>query len=149
MSATDLPPEPVHTCSIRVYYYDTDAAGVVHNIAYLRFIEEARTRLAEHLGWTLEEMGRGEVVPVVARTEIDYLRPAKLGDTLRVESRITHLGRARFDLGFELYRGADEAAIVRCRQVMACVRLESGRPRAVRTPSFWREKWPHLADGGQ
>ncbi len=139
----NLPELPALASPIRVYYYDTDAGGVVHNIAYLRFIEEARTRLAEHLGLSLEEMARGDAVPVVARTEIDYLKPAKLGDRLTVSARITALRKSSFDLAFEITRDADSNAIARCVQTMVCVRLPAGKP--VRSPAPWREHWPHLA----
>jgi YbgC/YbaW family acyl-CoA thioester hydrolase len=86
--STTLPAIPRLTVALEVYYFDTDAGGVVHNIAYLRMVEIARSQLAASLGWTLEEMNRTGLVPVVARTEIDYLRPARLGDSLR-----NHVGR--------------------------------------------------------
>ncbi len=60
-------------------YFDTDAAGVVNNIIYLRFIETARTLLAMQMGMSFEEIARTQVHPVVTRTEIDYRRPALLG----------------------------------------------------------------------
>ena len=63
-------------------FFDTDCGGVVSNIAYLRFIEIARTHLAEELGLALREMAEKQTYPVVVRTEIDYRRAAKLGDRL-------------------------------------------------------------------
>ena len=66
-------------------FFDTDCAAVVHNIAYLRFIETARTLLAGQLGWSLAEMAQSRRYPVVVRTEIDYKRPAVLGDILAVD----------------------------------------------------------------
>ena len=57
-------------------FFDTDCGGVVHNIAYLRFIETARTLLAEELGMKLVEMAKTQRYPVVVRTEIDYRRAA-------------------------------------------------------------------------
>jgi YbgC/YbaW family acyl-CoA thioester hydrolase len=70
---------------VQVMFFDTDCGGVVHNIAYLRFIEIARTLLAEQLGLMLTEMAATQRYPVVVRTEIDYRRAAKLGDHLTVE----------------------------------------------------------------
>jgi YbgC/YbaW family acyl-CoA thioester hydrolase len=63
-------------------FFDTDCGGVVHNIAYLRFVEIARTLLAEELGLPLATMAETQKYPVVVRTEIDYRRGAKLGDRL-------------------------------------------------------------------
>ena len=56
---------------LQVMFFDTDCGGVVSNIAYLRFIEIARTLLAEQLGMALAEMAQSQRYPVVVRTEID------------------------------------------------------------------------------
>src|ERR1700693_4282658 len=72
----------------RVMFFDTDAGGVVHNIAYLRFIETNRSLLAEKLGWKLGEMMDLQECPVVVRTEIDYRRPARLWDKLVVQGTL-------------------------------------------------------------
>ena len=65
---------------VQVMFFDTDCAAVVHNIAYLRFIEVARTLLAEKLGMRLATMADEKKFPVVVRTEIDYRR---IGQTRR------------------------------------------------------------------
>lgn len=133
---------PAHETKLKVYYYDTDAGGVVHNVAYLRLIEAARTDYAEVLGWTVKEMGDTGLVPVVARTEIDYLRPGRLGDTIRIESRLTKLEKVRFHLAFDLFRDADGAKLAHCRQIMVSVNLANGRPQAV--PAAWTTAYPEL-----
>src|SRR6478735_6664641 len=79
----DLAMNPKHPrvrTEVQVMFFDTDCGGVVSNIAYLRFIEIARTLLGEELGLMLTEMAATQKYPVVVRTEIDYRRPAKLGD---------------------------------------------------------------------
>ena len=133
---------PVHITKLKVYYYDTDAGGVVHNVAYLRLIEAARTDYAEVLGWTVKEMGDTGLVPVVSRTEIDYLKPARLGDTVRIESRLTKLEKIRFHLAFDVLRDADGVKLAQCRQIMVSVNLANGRPQAV--PSAWTAAYPEL-----
>src|SRR5271169_3824016 len=102
MSTSPLPAQPRLTVPLEVYYFDTDAGGVVHNIAYLRMVEIARSQLAASLGWTLEEMGRTGLVPVVARTEIDYLKPARLGDKLLVSAELLRMEKVRFLIQFEI-----------------------------------------------
>jgi acyl-CoA thioester hydrolase len=142
---TPLPRDPVFSCAIRVFFYDTDAGGVVHNIAYLRWVEEGRTRLAEYLGWPLEKMLSGDVCPVVARTEIDYLRPGRLGDSLRIESRLIALRRASFDIQTDIFRvsaNQPEQKLTHAIQRLACVRLAQGKP--VPIPPAWRDQWPDL-----
>src|SRR5918997_1961508 len=93
---------------VQVMFFDTDCAAVVHNIAYLRFIEVARTLLAEQLGMRLATMAEDKKFPVVVRTEIDYRRPAALGDRLVVEGWLDRLERVRFWCAFRITRPADD-----------------------------------------
>jgi YbgC/YbaW family acyl-CoA thioester hydrolase len=139
---------PTIRTEVQVMFFDTDCAAVVHNLAYLRFIEVARTLLAEQLGMPLAQMADGAQVPIVARTEIDYKRSARLGDKLVVEGQLEVLERSRFWCAFTIERPADGALIVRSRQMLALVQMPSGRP--LRIPAEWLEKWPHLrpARGG-
>jgi YbgC/YbaW family acyl-CoA thioester hydrolase len=118
---------------LRVMYFDTDAGGVVHNIVYLRFIETARTLLAIQMGLSFEEIARTGIHPVVTRTEIDYKRPAKLGDILRVDGRVVEWTGIRFWMAFEVVRPSDGLCLVTCRQELALVRLPAGKP--VRLPA--------------
>lgn len=113
---------------IRVMYFDTDAGGVVHNIAYLRFIETARTFLAMQMGMSFEEIARTRIHPVVVRTEIDYKRPALLGDLLVVQGRITETTAIRFWVEFEIIRPSDGMVLVKCRQTLALVQMPEGKP---------------------
>jgi len=140
---TPLPTTPRIVVPLEVYYFDTDAGGVVHNIAYLRMVEIARSQLAASLGWTLEEMHRTGLVPVVARTEIDYLRPARLGDSLLVSAEVVRIEKIRSFFQFEITSAKDpEIVFVRCLQTMVPVQLPGGRPQ--RVPAAWREAYPHL-----
>ena len=118
---------------VRVMYFDTDAGGVVHNIVYLRFIETARTLLAIQMGMDFAEIERTGIHAVVSRTEIDYKRPAKLGDILRVEGRVVEWSGVRFWVEFEVIRSADSALLVTCRQALALVQMPAGKP--VRLPA--------------
>ncbi len=140
-----MPPDPRIETRLKVYYFDTDAAGVVHNVAYLRLVEIARSELAEKLGWSLEEMGRTGLVPVLVRTEIDYLRPARLGEELSIESRLTRLERLRFVIESAIRKCGEPDDLVHCRQTLVTVRLEDGRPQAV--PDAWAKAYPHLSIG--
>lgn len=125
-----------------VMFFDTDCGGVVHNIAYLRMIETNRTRLAAMLGMRLREMAQTQLFPVVVRTEIDYRKPAKLGDELVILGRLDSVERVRFWCAFELRRAEDNALLITCRQSLALVQMPEGRP--VRLPEDWKEKYAHL-----
>ena len=122
---------------VQVMFFDTDCGGVVSNIAYLRFIEIARTLLAEEMGLRLAEMAETKEYPVVVRTEIDYRRGAKLGDRLLVEGWLDQLERARFWCGFRIIRLADGALIVECRQMLALIEMPAAR--LLRLPGDWEK----------
>jgi YbgC/YbaW family acyl-CoA thioester hydrolase len=133
---------PQVTTEVQVMFFDTDCGGVVHNIAYLRFIEIARTLLAEQLGMPLREMAQTHKYPVVVRTEIDYRRPAELGDKLRIHGRLVSIARARFWCAFDVIRPADEALIAQSRQLLAVVQMPDGKP--MRLPDHWHTQYAHL-----
>lgn len=140
------PPDSPHLETMEeVMFFDTDAGGVVHNIAYLRFIETCRTRLAGVIGMDIAAMMAVHHFPVVVRTEIDYRRPAKFGDRLVIRGWLDQLERARFWCRFEITRAGDPALLVTCRQALALVDASKARP--LRLPATWREKWPQLVSG--
>ncbi len=143
MASSPLPAQPRITVPLEVYYFDTDAGGVVHNIAYLRMVEIARSQLADSLGWSLEEMNRTGRVAVVARTEIDYLRPARLGDKLIVSAELSSLEKVRMYMSFTITSAEKpDLTFIRCTQTMVTVQLPEGRPQ--RVPVAWREAYPQL-----
>lgn len=116
-------------------FFDTDCAAVVHNIAYLRFIEIARTLLADQLGMKLTEMAETQRYPVVVRTEIDYRRAARLGDRLRIEGWLDQLERVRFWCAFQIRRLGDDALIADCRQSLAIIQMPAAK--LLRLPEEW------------
>jgi YbgC/YbaW family acyl-CoA thioester hydrolase len=116
-------------------FFDTDCAAVVHNIAYLRFIEIARTLLAEELGLGLASMAETQKYPVVVRTEIDYRRAAKLGDKLIIEGWLDRLERVRFWCAFKIVRPADDTLIAECRQMLAIIQMPEAK--LLRVPDDW------------
>jgi YbgC/YbaW family acyl-CoA thioester hydrolase len=133
---------PTIQTETQVMFFDTDCAAVVHNIAYLRFIEVARTLLAEKLGMGLRAMAESKQYPVVVRTEIDYRKPAALGDLLVVHGRLETVERMRFWCAFEIRRRGDDALIVTSRQMLALIQMPEGRP--MRLPAEWWERFAHL-----
>ena len=121
---------------VQVMFFDTDCGGVVSNIAYLRFIEIARTHLAEGLGLAVVEMAQKETYPVVVRTEIDYRRAAQLGDRLMIEGWLDRVERARFWCAFRITRPQDNTLIAECRQMLALIEMPTGK--LLRLPEHWK-----------
>lgn len=120
-----------------VMFFDTDCGQVVHNIAYLRMIETCRTRLAAKMGMDLKSMSETRLFPVVTRTEIDYRRPAKLGDWLLITGKLGEVRRARFWCEFEMRRESDDDLLITCKQALALVQMPEGKP--VKLPKEWLE----------
>ena len=111
-----------------VMFFDTDCGGVVHNLAYLRMIETCRTRLAASLGMDLRGMSETGIYPVLTRTEVDYKKPAKLGDWIEIRGKLGEVGAARFWCEFEMRREEDGALLVTARQALALVKMPEGKP---------------------
>ena len=123
-------------------FFDTDCAGVVHNLAYLRYIEMARTLLAEQLGMALQEMAQTGLYPVLLRTEIDYKKTAQLSDKLIIAGRLESVERMRFWCIFEVRHARDQSLVAHCRQSLALLQMPESRP--VRLPADWAARFGHL-----
>ena len=130
---------PSHETREEVMFFDTDCGGVVHNLAYLRMIETCRTRLAAQMGMDLRAMSETQHFPVVTRSEIDYKRPAKLGDWLVIRGWLAEISRSRFWCAFEMTRESDGELLVTARQALALVQMPAGKP--LRLPAEWAVKW--------
>jgi len=117
----------VHHFPIRVYYEDTDAAGIVYYANYLKFAERARTEMMRCLGVEHEKIRRDAgVVLAVRRATIDHLAPARLDDELQVTTRLIAAAGATVTLAQEVRRGSD--VLARLELIVACL-TTSGRPR--------------------
>jgi acyl-CoA thioester hydrolase len=115
---------------VRVYYEDTDAAGVVYYGNYLRFMERARTEWLESLGFPLAQFEREHGVAfAVHRAEIDFLQPARLNDRLDVSVEALDRGPCRLVVGQRVAR--DSSAIATARIALACVERARWRPARI------------------
>ena len=133
-----------HRWPVRVYYEDTDAAGIVYYASYLRFAERARTEMLRALGIGQEEMRRVHGLGfVVRRLEVDYPRPARLDDELVIETRPLRIGAASLDLQ-QLVRRGDE--LLTRLVVQVALVDDAGRPK--RLPSVLRERLSGLGPVG-
>ncbi|MEZ5676001.1 MAG: tol-pal system-associated acyl-CoA thioesterase [Thalassovita sp.] len=97
----------MHKMNIRVYYEDTDMAGIVYYANYLRYIERARSEWVRELGIDQRELKENGLVFVVRRVEADYLAPARLDDLLTVETETTQLTGVRWILEQRVKLGED------------------------------------------
>jgi acyl-CoA thioester hydrolase len=122
---------------IRVYYEDTDAAGVVYYANYLKFMERARTEWLSSLGFELAAIEREHgIVFVVHRVEIDFRRPAQLSDRLDVTLALDELGRARMRVTQDIRRGGE--ILTRAGVALACLDPSAWRPARIPAPLYAR-----------
>ncbi|NIW86605.1 MAG: tol-pal system-associated acyl-CoA thioesterase [Gammaproteobacteria bacterium] len=118
---------------VRVYYEDTDSAGVVYYANYLKFLERARTEWLRSLGFEQDELKRRHnVLFAVSRLTIEYLKPARFNDMLSVGVRMQRRGSVSLTLGQAVRRGPD-AVLCRSEVRIACVAADTLRPCAIPT----------------
>ena len=125
-----------HVLPIRVYYEDTDMAGIVYYANYLRYIERGRSELVEELGLNQRQMRDEDgIVFAVTRVEADYLGSARLDDRLEVVTEHRAEGPVRWRFDQEVRRG--EQVLFRAVVWVACMST-AGRP--VRLPKALRDR---------
>lgn len=88
---------------VRVYYEDTDAAGVVYYANYLKFMERARTEWLRDQGFEQDALREQGIVFVVRRVTIDYLKPALFNQLLSVETVVASHGKASVTFQQDVY----------------------------------------------
>ncbi|MDP3031905.1 MAG: tol-pal system-associated acyl-CoA thioesterase [Rhodocyclaceae bacterium] len=121
------------TLTVRVYYEDTDAGGVVYYANYLKYLERARTELLRELGFEQRQLA-GEVglAFAVRSLAVEYLKPAKLDDLLGVTTVVEAIGRAQVTFAQSIRR-TDEILLTATVRV-ACLDLARGKATAMPQP---------------
>jgi acyl-CoA thioester hydrolase len=109
---------------IRVYYEDTDAAGVVYHANYLSFMERARTEYMRQHGCSVSELAASGTVFPVVRAELTFKAPARLDDLLRITVAPVHAGGSSFTLRQQILRDADGLLLVEALVTIACATPE-------------------------
>lgn len=117
-----------HEIEIRVRYQETDGQGRVHHANFITYFEEGRTELLRASGQTYRQFEEEGLMLVVAELNVEYFRPARYDDLLRVRTECTAIRGARIEHVYEVFHGED--LLVRGRSTVACIDRE-GRPRRV------------------
>lgn len=87
-------PNPIFSIQQRVYFEDTDAAGIVYHSNYLRYMERARSEWIWSLGFCFDNLAEEyDVAFVVHHANIDWLYPARLKDHLTCTCTVSKMGR--------------------------------------------------------
>jgi acyl-CoA thioester hydrolase len=123
----------IHCKEVRVYYEDTDMAGIVYYANYLRYIERARSDWVRDVGIDQLAMKDAGVVFAVRRVEAEYISPARFDDVLEVRTTLESLSAAKMVMAQEVWRG--DALIFTAKVLIVCIGA-SGKP--VRLPAECR-----------
>jgi acyl-CoA thioester hydrolase len=116
---------------VRVYYEDTDCAGIVYHASFLRFMERARTEWLRSHGFELPDLRiEHGVLFTVSRLRIEYLQPAQFNDLLDAGLRLTRFGGASLLLDQNVYRKPREL-LCQAEVRIACVDATTMRPRPI------------------
>lgn len=127
-----------------VQYYECDPMGVLHHSNYARVMEESRVEWMNQMGFGYERMEAEGVVSPVTAINLEYKRPAKFRDTLRVEIHVEELGNIRLRLSYEMYVGD----VLSCRASSMHCFIENGRPVSLerRFPDFYAKLKAAMAE---
>jgi acyl-CoA thioester hydrolase len=148
MTAQPTPPGglihgPRHLFAVRAYYEDTDLSGIVYHANFLRWFERARSDLLRLLGIDQRaEIEAGGGAYAVADLNIRYARPARLDDTVVIETRCVELGAASVRI---VQRATREGELVAEQNVRVGFIDPQGRPR--RQPAKWRAAFAGFVEG--
>jgi acyl-CoA thioester hydrolase len=117
----------------RVRFRDLDPMGHVNNAVFLTYLEQARVAFFSEMGAAtgLEEMNM-----IVARVEIDFRAPVRLGQEVEISVRASRFGTKSFDLEYELRTDGELVAEAKSVQVA----YDYDRRKPVPVPAEWREK---------
>ena len=117
---------------VRVYYEDTDTAGVVYYANYLKFMERARTELLRSLGFEQDELRESNgVIFAVHSLQVEYRIPARFNDLLQVSATIKQSGKASITFDQQVCREPDQALLCSGKVKIACLNASNLRPTAI------------------
>jgi acyl-CoA thioester hydrolase len=126
--AAEMP--SVFTWTVRVYYEDTDAGGIVYYANYLKFYERARTEWLRSLGIHQQALLDEESAAFVVRSAaIEYLSSARLDDEITLKLSVEKLGRASVQFAQQAWRG--ETLLSTADVKVGCVDAQTMRPRSL------------------
>lgn len=106
---------------IRVYYEDTDAAGVVYHASYLKFFERARTEYFRNHGLAVSELAANDAIFPVIRMEIDFRAPARHDELLSITTMPIRVGNSSFTLRQQARRFGEHVVLVEALVTLVCV----------------------------
>ena len=114
---------------IPVAWGEMDAFGHVNNVVFFRYFESTRIEYFRQLG--SDDLGKGELMPILASTECNYLRPVYFPDTLVAEARVSRVGNSSFTMEYQLTSQKQQAKVAEGKAVVVNVDPKTGKSVAL------------------
>lgn len=126
-------------------FYDFDLLKMAHNVAYIRWLEDARSAFLEASPWPMPRLWAADLSPALTRTEIHYRKPIRLYDPVTIALAVRKAGRSSWELSF-VFQGSDTAVTyAEAAQSGYFLHPSSGRP-APMPPEFMQYCRQYLTD---
>ncbi len=120
----------MHVSEFRVYYEDTDMAGIVYYANYLKFLERARSDVVRDAGIDQLAMREAGLAFAVARVDISFRSPARFGEVMRVQTHLGRIGGATVSMKQEILVG--DRSVVSADTRVICMTVDG---KAARFPA--------------
>lgn len=117
---------------VRVYYEDTDSGGMVYHANYLKFMERARTEWLRSQGFEQDSLvNEHGIIFAVRSLRLDYLRPGRFNDWLKVHTYPLHYGSASLNFSQTVQREGEREPLCQAEVKVACLDAQTFRPRPI------------------
>ena len=129
----------MHEYSLRVFFEDTDATGVVYHANYVKYMERCRSDWLDAIGWNVRRVNEEFAIAfAVNKLSVQYVQPARLNDVLCVKSELVRLGAASLSFAQEVWRENDLENELLCRGEIkvACLNAQTFKPVQVPQPLY-------------
>lgn len=113
---------------IHPQFYDFDMVGVVHNVVYIRWLEDARTAFLRLSDWPMERLMASDLSPALTHTEIDYKKAIRPAQAVLLRAHVLSFGKSAWELGFTFVHPETSAVYASARQRGCFVRPSAMRP---------------------
>lgn len=127
------------------HFYDFDLMGIAHNVAYIRWMEDARAAFLDASPWPMSRLWAEDFAPAITRTEIQYVKPIRLYDPVAVQVRVLKFGRTTWTLSLSFSHAGTETLYAEGLQSGYFLHPSTGRPARmpVEFMAFFR---PYVTD---
>lgn len=124
---------------VNIYVEDTDFGGIVYHANYLKYMERARSERLKHHGLSLAELEKQDCFFALTHIDIQYLKPAKIEDTLEVTTEIENITHTTITLKQEIRKPDDPKYLYTNSKVtLVCINKQH---KLIRIPNHIKEKF--------